>query len=260
MKVCVLGSGSAGNSIYISCDNFSFLIDAGLSRRELQKRLQSVGSSLDDIRAIVVSHEHSDHTRGLTILSRSYGIPVYLNRATASALIEMGMGLQEMEIFKTGEAFLLGPLEVRPFSVLHDATDPVGFVVSGRNVRVGIATDLGKPSESVRSMLSGCRAIVVEANHDPVLLENHPRPVSLKRRILGVMGHLSNQMAGELLGEVASETLSDVFLAHLSRDCNRPELALSMAEKAIRASGFEHVNVRLTYADRPSDLVDYAPF
>ncbi len=259
MRICVLGSGSSGNSLYISRDGFSVLVDAGLSRRELQRRLESVGSSLEDIKAILISHEHSDHIKGLSIISKRNRIPVYLNRATASAIIEMGIPIGEMRVFRTGTPFQLGPVNVHPFSVIHDALDPVGFIVSTDDCRIGIATDLGQPTEIVKRLLRGCQALVIEANHEPVLLENHSRPLSLKRRILGSMGHLSNQTAAELLGEVASEWLSDIFLAHLSRDCNKPELAISAVASAIEASGFDNVNVRLTYTNRPSELVDYAP-
>jgi len=146
---------------------------------------------------------------------------------------------------------------VHPFAVPHDACDPVGFVVSSVHCRIGIATDLGSTSDAVRRMFRGCRAIVVESNHDEELLGAVPRPALLKERIRGDRGHLSNEAAAALIMEVASETLSAVFLAHLSRECNRPEFALACAERAVRESGCGHVVVRLTFADRPSDVVEY---
>lgn len=257
MRICVLGSGSSGNSIYVSSGGFGFLVDAGLSCRDIGRRLASIGVALEGISAILISHEHTDHVRGLQSVCRSFGIPVYLNRATASAIIERGIQSCPMRIFKTGAEFALGPLRVMPFPVMHDALDPVGFTLSCGDCRVGIATDLGHPSESVKTMLRGCRALILEANHDPLLLENVSRPLSLKRRISSDSGHLSNEVAGTLIGEVASEMLRDVFLAHLSLECNRPDLALSEARRAIEESGYKNVAVRLTFADRVSDVVEY---
>jgi len=257
MRMCVLGSGSSGNSIYIASDGYSFLIDAGLSRRELQERLASVGSALSEIGAILISHEHHDHIRGLAGLCRSHCIPVYVNRHTANAIIEKGIPARRLRFFKTGADFQLGPVTVHPFSIPHDASDPVGFIVTAGDCRVGIATDLGCPAAQVKQMLRGCRAIVIESNHDRDLLDNGPRPIALKERIRGDLGHLSNEMAAELLAEVASESLSDIFLAHLSEECNRPDVARLMVDQAVRRAGFEHVSIRLTYADRVSDLVEY---
>jgi phosphoribosyl 1,2-cyclic phosphodiesterase len=259
MRVCVLGSGSSGNSIYIACGGFGFIIDVGLGPRKLRERLASAGSSLDEVRAVVISHEHHDHISGLAGLCKRHDIPVYANRHTASALIEKGLSIRTLRFFTTGTDFALGPLMVQPFAIPHDARDPVGFIVSSGECRVGIATDLGSPSGTVKRMLRGCRAIVIESNHDEELLGLVPRPVLLKERIRGDLGHLSNAMAAELIAEVASEALSDVFLAHLSRECNRPEFALERAERAVRESGFGNVVVRLTFADRTSDVVEYWP-
>lgn len=257
MKLCILGSGSAGNSIYIAGEGCSFLIDAGLSRRELEGRLASVGAALSEIGAILISHEHHDHIRGLAVLCKSHGVPVYVNRQTASAIIQKGIPAERLRFFKNGSEFAVGGVTVRPFSVPHDASDPVGFIVCAGSMRIGIVTDCGHPSETVKRMLRGCNALVVEANHDQDLLNNGPRHVSLKERIRSDVGHLSNDTAAELLSEIVSQELSDVFLAHLSEECNRPDLARTAVERAIRGAGFGHVNVRLTYADRVSDLVEY---
>jgi phosphoribosyl 1,2-cyclic phosphodiesterase len=257
LKLCILGSGSAGNSIYIAGDGGSFLIDAGLSRKELEGRLASVGAALSEIEAVLISHEHHDHTRGLAVLCRSHGAPVYVNRQTASVIIQKGIPAEQLRFFRNGSEFAVGGMTVHPFPVPHDASDPVGFVVCAGEMRVGIVTDCGHPSETVKRMLRGCNALVIEANHDPDLLNNGPRHVSLKERIRSDVGHLSNDTAAELLSEIVSEELSDVFLAHLSEECNSPDLALAAVERAMRETGFGHVNVRLTYADRASDLVEY---
>ncbi len=257
MKLCILGSGSGGNSIYIAGDGHSFLIDAGLSRRELERRLASVGAALSEIEAVLISHEHHDHIKGLATLCRSHGVPVYVNRQTASAIIQKGIPAERLRFFKNGSEFTVGAVTVHPFPVPHDASDPVGFIVCAGSMRIGIVTDCGHPSETVKRMLKGCNALVIEANHDQDLLNNGPRHVSLKERIRSDVGHLSNDTAAELLSEIVSEGLSDVFLAHLSEECNRPDLARAVVDRAIREAGFGHVNVRLTYADRVSDLVEY---
>ncbi|MCX6339919.1 MAG: MBL fold metallo-hydrolase [Candidatus Aureabacteria bacterium] len=257
MRMCVLGSGSSGNSIYIAGDGYSFLIDAGLSRRELEGRLSAAGAALSEIEAVLISHEHHDHIRGLAGLCRSHSVPVYVNRQTASAIIEKGIPSERLKFFKNGTEFALGTVTVHPFPVPHDASDPVGFIIRDGEIRIGIVTDCGHPSKTVKRMLQGCSVLVVETNHDQDLLNNGPRHVSLKERIRSDVGHLSNDAAAELIAEVASEELSDVFLAHLSEECNRPGMARMVVERAMREAGFERVNIRLTYADRVSDVVEY---
>jgi len=258
VKLCILGSGSSGNSIYIAGDGFSLLIDAGLSRREVERRLGSVGAALSEIEAVLVSHEHHDHISGLAGLCKNHDLPVYLNRRTASVIIQKGFPAERLRFFRNGSEFTVGAAAIHPFPVPHDAGDPVGFVVSDGEARVGIVTDCGHPSETVKRMLRGCNVLVVEANHDRELLDNGPRHISLKERIRSDVGHLSNDAAADLLSEIVSKGVSDVFLAHLSRECNRPDLAQAAAERAIRDAGFGRVNVRLTYADRVSDLLEFS--
>jgi len=258
MKLCVLASGSSGNCIYIGCGNISFLVDAGIGIRQLCERLAAAGSSLDEVRAVLITHEHEDHIRGLPALCRRGGIPIYANRHTAEALMNKGTPPEAFVFFRSGVPFSIGSVDVHPFQVPHDARDPVGFIISSNGCRVGIATDLGSAPESVKGFLRGCRAVVIESNHDDELLWNGTRPLSLKVRILSESGHLSNETAAALVAEVASEELRDIFLAHISNECNRPEEAVASVEKALRDSGYGHVAVRLTYPDRPSEIVEYA--
>lgn len=258
MKVCVLGSGSSGNSIYVACDGFAFLIDAGLGIMQLRERLAAAGSSFDDIQAILISHEHHDHIRGLAAICKKRAVRVYANRHTAVALMDKGVPAGALVFFRTGISFTLGPMEVHPFPVPHDARDPVGFIVSAGGCRIGIATDLGSVPDTVREILRGCRALVIESNHEDGLLWAGARPLSLKARIVSTTGHLSNEAAAALLADIASEELRDIFLAHLSSECNRPDEALASAGDALRAAGFGHVAVRLTFPDRPSEVVEYA--
>lgn len=258
MKICVLGSGSTGNSIYVESGGCGILVDAGLSRREIQSRLGAIGAGLDGVAGVLVSHEHGDHVRGVAVLYRAHGIPIHVNRGTAMGLIDRGVPAEALRYFATGGSFRVGPFTVRTFSVPHDAGDPVGFVVTAGGCSVGIATDLGHPAAPVVERLRGCRALVIESNHDLDLLGSSSRPPDVKERIRGDLGHLSNSSAAALLAGVASDALQDIFLAHLSLECNRPELAHSAALRAAAGGGFGHVSVRLTWADRVSDVVEYA--
>ena len=257
MKICVLGSGSSGNAIYVADGDCGILVDAGLSRREILARLGQIGVRIERVAAVLLSHEHEDHVRGVAALQRGRCVPVHLNRLTAVGLMDRGVPSGSFRYFRTGVDFRVGPFAVPPFPVPHDALDPVGFVISSRGIRIGIATDLGHPSPQVVSRLRGCRMVIIESNHDPGLLGGADRPPSVKERIWGDRGHLSNASAAELLAGVASEALTDIFLAHLSAECNRPELAHRSALRAAAAGGFSHAAVRLTWADRVSEVVEY---
>jgi phosphoribosyl 1,2-cyclic phosphodiesterase len=231
------------------------LIDAGLSARETVRRLDEAGIALEQVKAILVSHEHSDHIAGIRVLHRKHGLPVYANRGTADALARVQAldGLTPT-LFTTGFAFQLGGLTIEPFSVPHDAYEPVGFVLSAGDIRVGVVTDMGIPTGVIRARLADCHAIVIESNHDEGMLMDAERPWYLKQRIRGRQGHLSNQAAARLLGEVAGPTLRRVYLAHLSEDCNRSHLAEREMRGTLERRGFGHVEVALTYPDRISEV------
>jgi phosphoribosyl 1,2-cyclic phosphodiesterase len=215
-----------------------------------------IGASLRRVKGVCVSHEHDDHTAGLGVLHRRHGIPLYANSGTIDAL-RRDPRLEELpwRIFSTGAPFEVGGFRVEPFSVPHDAYDPVGFVVrAGGECRVGIVTDMGIPTTLVRERLRLCDVVVLEANHDEKLLQNARRPWALKQRILGRQGHLSNATAANLMAEIAGSGLQQVFLAHISADCNREDLALFTARQALERSGHGQVRVSATYADRVSDV------
>ncbi len=255
LRICVLASGSSGNCTYIGSEQTAILIDAGLSGRETALRLERIGARLESIRGVCVSHEHNDHTAGLRVLHRRHGIPVYVNSGTVDAL-KRGEKLESVawQIFSTGTPFGVGDLQVHPFSVPHDAMEPVGFVVECGGIRVGVVTDIGVATSLARERLRHCQAVVLEANHDEQMLHAAQRPWSLKQRILGRQGHLSNAHAAEMLAEIAGPDLKQVFLAHLSRDCNRQDLALHAAESVLKKAGHHHVKVSLTYPDRVSEV------
>jgi phosphoribosyl 1,2-cyclic phosphodiesterase len=255
MRVCVLASGSSGNCTYVGSETTAILIDAGLSGRDTADRLGRIGVDVAAIRAVCVSHEHNDHTAGLRVLHRRHRIPVYANSDTIGAL-RRGEELAELKWheFENGQTFGIGDLTIAPFSVPHDAMNPVGFVIRCGDVRAAIVTDIGMPTTLVRECLKGCQVIVVEANHDERLLQDSRRPWHLKQRIAGRQGHLSNETAAELVAEIAGAELEHIFLAHLSAECNRRDLALKTVERKLKHHGHERIKVSLTYPDEISEV------
>jgi phosphoribosyl 1,2-cyclic phosphodiesterase len=255
LRVCVLASGSSGNCTFVGSEKTAILIDAGLSGRETARRLGQIGVDLSSIQAVCVSHEHDDHISGLAVLHRRHRIPLYANGGTVERLSQGAAwsGL-DWNLFDNGQSFRVGDIAIAPFSVSHDAQDPVGFIVEQNGQRIGVATDIGMSTALVRERLRGCRAVVVEANHDEKLLQNSRRPWHLKKRILSRQGHLSNAAAADMLADIAGPALQQVFLAHLSQECNREELALKTTEGCLRQHGHAAVHVSLTYPDRISEI------
>jgi len=254
LKLCILASSSSANCTYISSGETSILIDAGLSARETTKRLEAIDVQIGAIDAICVSHEHADHISGLRVLQRRHAVALYANSGTLEAIGRID-GYDELQwrIFSTGSPFHIGNLTIEPFSVPHDAYEPVGFVVSDESVRIGIVTDIGIATELVRQRLASCHAVVMEANYDDDLLKNSPRPWPLKQRIMGRQGHLSNQHAAEMLTAIQSPTLSRVYLAHLSSDCNEPGLALKAMREGVAGTAAARIQIELTYPDRATE-------
>ncbi|MDL1974407.1 MAG: MBL fold metallo-hydrolase [Deltaproteobacteria bacterium] len=225
LTVCVLGSGSKGNSTYVSCGDTSILLDAGLSGKEIERRMRSRGLRIGDINGIIVSHEHIDHIQGVGVLSRRYRIPVYATGPTLSVCSKRLGKLEDVSLFESGRFFRVGELGVHPFSVSHDSADPVGFTIQNGNSKAGIATDLGVSTRLVESHLRQCNLLILEANHDPKMLEDGPYPWEVKQRVRGRLGHLSNEQSKDLLGDLLHESLRHVILAHISKTNNDPEKA-----------------------------------
>lgn len=232
MKICLLASGSKGNSLLVESGQTRLLIDAGLSARELRKRLGMVGVEAESLTALLVTHEHTDHVRGLGPLVRQLGLPVYLQTDLAGKLPDVGKP-ECVHEFADGEDFTVNDLTVRPFAITHDSLAPVGFSLSGEQGKVGVATDLGVATRLVVDCLQGCRALVIETNHDEELLRDGPYPWKLKQRVRGNHGHLSNHAGGSLLQDLLWDGLETVFLGHLSDTNNRPELALDAVNKVL---------------------------
>ncbi len=223
----VLGSGSRGNAIYIGGPRTRLLIDCGLSPRQTRLRLKQIGVDPASLDAVLISHEHRDHIGGLALVARLRHTTCYANRLTAEAIGSvLDQQAERLRIFTTGEPFELGEFWVNPFSVLHDALDPVGFELRLNGLKIGITTDLGHATTLVRERLKGANVLIVETNHDENLLRNNVRrPWPLKQRILGKMGHLSNTAAAKLLADTATPATRHIVLAHLSQECNTEALA-----------------------------------
>lgn len=252
VAVCMLASGSKGNCIYIRADGRSLLIDAGLSGREIERRMRQRCLPLDQLQAIVVSHEHADHVRGVGVLARRYRLPVYLAMATEKAALSQLGKLPRKQYFLPGKPFRIPPFAFHPFSISHDAVDPVGFAISINGCRIGIATDLGVATGLVKEHLKGCHLLVLEANHDLDMLANGPYPWPLKQRIRGRNGHLSNEAAEALLRAVASDQLKHVVLGHLSETNNTTCRAFKVVSKAI---GDHAVSVTIAQQDHCGPLL-----
>jgi len=233
VRVTVLASGSGGNSILIEADRTRVLVDAGLAARDLAKRIERspAASRLDDVQAVLVTHEHTDHVSGVAALG-SAGVHVYATPGTARAA-----RLQRTRDVAAGERFALGALEIMPVAMPHDAAEPVGFVLSDGHCRTGILTDCGFPSAEVAAAFGGCDILILETNHDPDMLRAGAYPPSLKRRIGGTRGHLSNDQAAEMLRLLGRPNPRVLILAHLSPLNNRPRLARLAVERALLPLG-----------------------
>jgi phosphoribosyl 1,2-cyclic phosphodiesterase len=255
LTVCILASSSKGNAVYVSSDTTAILVDAGISARAIEQRLEEIGVSPGSIEAVCLSHEHDDHVRGVPRFHQRSEAHLYANSGTMEALqrAPKHRGLP-WNIFTTGNPFCIGDLEIDSFSVPHDAYEPVGFVIRAGSVSIGIATDLGSPTHLVRERLRHCRMIVLEANHDEHLLLEAERPWPLKQRIRGRQGHLSNDQAAEFLESIAAPKLEAVFLAHLSEACNRGDLAVGAVRASLEKSGHSHIRIALSYPDRVSEI------
>jgi phosphoribosyl 1,2-cyclic phosphodiesterase len=228
---CPLASGSKGNAIYLGTPKTKILIDAGISLRDLTCRLNEIGVDISQIRAILITHEHIDHIRGLVAICRKWGIPVFANKETAQAILQVlyteGKEFPvKFKIFSTGEPFQFEDIKVTPFSIQHDAIEPVAFTFEVEGVKIGVCADLGFASSLVLQKLQRCDYLYLEANHEPSMVHACARPMVYKQRVLSRQGHLSNQEAAAVLTQVYHPALKHVHLAHLSSECNAPDVAL----------------------------------
>lgn len=236
---CPLASGSKGNCIYLGTAQTKILIDAGISARAIQKRLAEINVDLADIDAILITHEHTDHIQGLKVLAYKLGIPVLANHETAKGIVANFHACPKFKIFSTGETFEFGDLEIHPFSIQHDTLDPVAFTIRVDGLKLGFCTDLGFVTSLVEHQLQDCDYLYVEANHQPSMVYASARPMIYKQRVLSRSGHLSNESCGQLLWQVFNPKLKHVHLAHLSSECNSPEVALSVIQDLLQSKGIQ---------------------
>src|SRR5258706_2575078 len=244
VSVSVLASGSRGNCALVATSSTRILVDAGLSGRETFKRLRALGERTEGISAILITHEHSDHVAGLQRLATKLNVPVFLTAPTHHAWSramrdEMGAipELPKTEHFAAGRGFRVGDIEVKPFTIPHDAADPVGFTFRAEGIKIGVATDLGYLPVSVRDHLRGCDVLVMESNHDLEMLRVGPYPWSVKQRVMSRVGHLSNLALADFFTNDYDNSATFVVLAHLSQENNHPEIARREAEKALATRG-----------------------
>ena len=223
---CPLASGSSGNVIYLGTEKTKVLFDVGISFKNLKERLEEIKVDVEEIDAVMVTHEHIDHIRGLEMIAKKLDIPIFCNSDTAKAICQSIDIRPKFKIFSTGESFTFGDLEVQPFSIQHDTLDPVAFTVKADGKKFAICTDLGFATKLVEMHLKECDYIYLEANHEEDMVHASSRPMVYKQRVLSRQGHLSNKAAGELLANVHHEGLKHVYLAHLSLECNSPAMAL----------------------------------
>jgi phosphoribosyl 1,2-cyclic phosphodiesterase len=248
-EIRVLASGSSGNSIFIASKQTNILIDAGLTCKELTRRLATIGRTPESVSAIIVTHEHQDHIRGVGVISRRHEIPIYMNAATLEGGRSVIGDAPTIRTFATGDVLSLGDLTVQTYSVPHDAADPVGLTIRNCSKSVGIALDMGYPTWLVRERLRGSNALVLEFNHDPDMLRECARPWEVKQRIMSKIGHMSNEDALEFLSGLIHDELEVVVLAHISKEANCGNLLRTMVAERLEELGRSDIEIILGSQD-----------
>ncbi len=259
MKFAVLFSCSQGNCTYIETEKTRLLIDAGSNMKAINAALAACGRGMEDVQAVLVTHDHSDHVSALDVMQKRRRVPVYATELTCDAVCRRFSKNNacdwEWNVFAPGCGFEVGDLGVEPFAVPHDAVDPVGFTLSSGDARLGLATDLGEAPMMVREHLRDCDALLLEFNHDHEMLLNSDRAFSLIQRISGRSGHLSNDQAHDVLCDVATSRLRHVVPFHISRDCNTPGVAFNSAKEALERRGIAD-SVKIHLPPYPTGLVE----
>lgn len=270
VQFTILGSGSAGNCAYVETAETRILVDAGFSPLQIRKRLASIGKTPENLSAIILTHEHSDHIVGLLGMADKFQIPIFCNRGTQDGTIwALKTKLEskknapsdstahlkqhlDWQLFETGASFEIGDVGIETYSIPHDAQDPVGFIIRTSVGTIGFATDLGHVTKLVMERIRRTNILVLESNHDIKMLQNCPRRSwALKQRILGRHGHISNVTAAETVAQIMSGELRQLYLAHLSRECNTPEIAEHIMAEQLHHIGAKHVQLEIADQDVP---------
>jgi len=277
VQFTILGSGSSGNCAHLETGDARILVDAGFSPLQIRKRLASIGRTPENLSAILITHEHSDHISGLFGLADKLHIPIFCNRGTQDGTVwafktkwlrkkstadgpdaaEQLKARMDWQLFETGASFEIGDVGIETFSIPHDAQDPVGYVLRTAAGNIGFATDLGHVTKLVLERIRAANVLVLESNHDVKMLQDCPRRSwALKQRILGRHGHISNATAADTIAQVMSAGLKQLYLAHLSRECNKPELAQHVMAEQLHHIGAKHVQLKLAAQDVPCGTLD----
>jgi phosphoribosyl 1,2-cyclic phosphodiesterase len=257
MRVCPLASGSKGNCTFIESKNKRILIDAGLSGKMTAERLEEIEIPIDTIDGVFITHEHSDHIGGAGVLSRKFGVPVYIHPKTYKAKSKIFRGTEEIRYFES--TIELGDMIIDPIELSHDAAHPVAFKVSSENQHVGVVTDLGIATQLVRFKMQNCNVLILEMNHDIKMLQRSTKyPWEVKQRILSNYGHLSNEAGAELFNELVTPNTSHVFLAHLSEENNNPNLAMEVLLEMNRKNELlKNIKVDIARQTIVSELISF---
>ncbi len=249
MELCSIASGSSGNCIYAGTEECHLLVDAGISGKCIEAGLNEIGLQTKEMDGILITHEHSDHIRSLGVIARKYGLPMYGTKGTIEAVMSShAIGDVDESLFHTilpEMPFRVGDMTVTAVSTSHDAAEPVAYIMRKEQKSMAVITDLGKYDAAIVDRLQGLDVLFLEANHDVHMLQVGAYPYYLKQRILGERGHLSNELSGQLLGEVLHDRFRKVVLGHLSKENNYPQLA------------YESVKMEITMADNPYKGSDF---
>jgi len=254
ITVSVLGSGSRGNATFIKSERVRLLLDVGLSRKEIARRLESIGEDPDGIDAVLITHEHADHAGGLKMLMKELTVEAFLTPGTIRAIEAEQFELTDSKIIpvRPFTPFTVGDMEIFPFRVPHDAVEPVAFSITCAGIKITQLTDIGYMPDYVAERLRGSQVLIVESNHDLEMLRVGPYPWNLKQRLMGRYGHLSNTAVSRFIREQYDGMAEHVLLAHLSSKNNHPEIALQEAARALRHRGLSTTPLSLTSQDEPT--------
>lgn len=260
MRFSVLASGSSGNAIFIETEKHKFLVDAGFSGKKLESLFAGIDRSMEDLDGIFVTHEHSDHIKGLGVIARKYGTPIYANEKTWKAMDGLigKVPLEQRFQFDMETVQSFGGLDIESFAVSHDAADPMFYTFHQDNRKLAIITDTGYVSDRMKGIIGGSDVFVFESNHDVSMLQMGRYPWSVKRRILSDVGHVSNEDAAVAMSEVVHEKETKIYLAHLSQDNNMKDLARMSVTQTLQTCGIitgEYVHLYDTDADKPTELI-----
>ena len=255
-KFCNLYSGSSGNCSLVETENTKILVDAGVSSKKIQEGLKQCDVNIDQINAIIITHEHSDHVKGLQVLCKKNNIPVYANSHTFS-MIKAEIPDSQKKYFTTNNFFEINDLKIYPFKIPHDAADPCGFSIYHDKNKISIATDIGHMESQIIDTLSGSNYVLLESNYEPDMLKCSKYPYNLKRRILGENGHLSNEDAAKTITILAKQGVSNFSLGHLSEQNNLPELAYqTVMNEIINKAYSEKIKLNVCNRYKPNDIKD----